>query len=87
MARTSRLNKLTVPTRDNVQWEKNYEKVDEKKGGQCNKRKKENYEGEMESKGTVSLDNKCLEVISIENPLLGHVTPDILNIWLTPFNV
>ncbi len=28
-------------------------------------------------KGTVSPDYKCLEVISIESPLLGHVTPDI----------
>ncbi len=28
-------------------------------------------------KGTVSPDYKCLEVISIKSPLLGHVTPDI----------
>jgi hypothetical protein len=28
-------------------------------------------------KGTVSPDYKCLEVISIESPLLGHITPDI----------
>ncbi len=28
-------------------------------------------------KGTVSPDYKCLEVISIKGPLLGHVTPDI----------
>ncbi len=28
-------------------------------------------------KGTVSPDYKCLEVISIKRPLLGHVTPDI----------
>ncbi len=28
-------------------------------------------------KGTVSQDYKCLEVISIKSPLLGHVTPDI----------
>ena len=30
-----------------------------------------------EFKGTVSPDYKCLEVISIKSPLLGHVTPDI----------
>ncbi len=28
-------------------------------------------------KGTVSPDYKCLEVISINSTLLGHVTPDI----------
>jgi hypothetical protein len=28
-------------------------------------------------KGTVSSDYKCLEVISIKSPLLGHVTPDV----------
>ncbi len=28
-------------------------------------------------KGTVSPDYKCLEVISIKSPMLGHVTPDI----------
>jgi hypothetical protein len=28
-------------------------------------------------KGTVSPDYKCLEVILIKSPLLGHVTPDI----------
>jgi hypothetical protein len=28
-------------------------------------------------KGTVSPDYKCLEVISIKSPLLGHVTPDL----------
>jgi hypothetical protein len=30
-----------------------------------------------EVKGTVSPDYKCLKVISIKSPLLGHVTPDI----------
>jgi hypothetical protein len=33
-------------------------------------------------KGTVSPDYKCLEVISIKSPLLGHVTPEI-KIFLT----
>jgi hypothetical protein len=27
--------------------------------------------------GTVSPDYKCLEVISVKSPLLGHVIPDI----------
>jgi hypothetical protein len=31
----------------------------------------------LDLKGTVSPDYKCLEVISIKSPLLGHVTPDI----------
>jgi hypothetical protein len=28
-------------------------------------------------KGTVSPDYKCLDIISIKSPWLGHVTPDI----------
>ncbi len=30
-------------------------------------------------KGTVSPDYKCLEVVSVKSPWLGHVTPDIKN--------
>ncbi len=37
-------------------------------------------------KGTVSPDYKCLEVISIKRPLLGHVTPDIKKILNSSLN-
>jgi hypothetical protein len=37
-------------------------------------------------KGTVSPDCKCLEVISIKSPLLGHVTPDIKKFLNSSFN-
>ncbi len=37
----------------------------------------EELEPGIQFKGTVSPDYKCLEVISIKSPLLGHVTPDI----------
>jgi hypothetical protein len=37
-------------------------------------------------KGTVSPDYKCLEVISIKSPLLGHVTPDIYKNFNSSFN-
>jgi hypothetical protein len=37
-------------------------------------------------KGTVSPDYKCLEVIAIKSPLLGHVTPEIQKILNSSFN-
>jgi hypothetical protein len=37
-------------------------------------------------KGTVSPDYKCLEVMSIKSPLLGHVTPDTKKILKSSFN-
>jgi hypothetical protein len=37
-------------------------------------------------KGIVSPDWKCLEMISIKSPWLGHVTSDIYKILNSPFN-
>jgi hypothetical protein len=37
-------------------------------------------------KGTVSPDYKCLEVVLIKSPLLGHVTLDTKNLFTLPFN-
>ncbi len=44
------------------------------------------WHGMNDLKGTVSPDYKCLEVISITSPLLGHVTPDIKNFFNSSFN-
>ncbi len=43
----------------------------------CDRISEERLYGVQRIKGTVSPDYKCLEVISVKSPLLGHVTPDI----------